>query len=334
MEAHHHNKPSEELLGKYLAGEATPEEALRIDDWINNAANKTELAEMVKLWSLSGGQFAPTTPSLTTVWSEIQLALGKNKPQTTVRSLLINRYTVAACFIGLIVILFFVVSKKKSVVTDAGQRVTEIRADSLQNIVLPDNSSVSMTKKSSIHYDSSFNLSHRSIRLEGESYFKITHNALQPFIITIGALSIKVIGTAFNVCPVVEHNRIEVQVESGIVQMLSPAGTIIVKKEQTGIYNTVNHELRVAEGIDPNSMSYATKSFLFRDLPLSVVCNYLEKSFNTRIQFDEKVFNECRITAQFDNSPLNYILDVIAATINFKYTIKNNQVFIQGKGCN
>jgi transmembrane sensor len=326
------NKPITELVGKYLAGEATPEEALRVDEWMNDPANKVEWQEMLKLWNLSGDKPIPATPGLSAAWAEIQSAIEKTRP-SKVRRMIINKYAVAACLVGVMAILFFVISKKKNAVNTTSKTLTEIKADSLQNIHLPDGSAISMTKNSSIRYQTGFNVSGRTIQLEGESYFTIAHNAAKPFIISIGGLSIKVIGTAFNVRPVTKENFIEVQVQSGIVQMISPAGTIIVNKEQTGIYNTETHALSVEEGIDPNSMSYATKSFLFRDQPLSEVCQYLEKSFDTPVHLDETIFKDCRITAQFDNSSLSYILDVIAATVNFSYTIKNKEVFIQGKGC-
>jgi transmembrane sensor len=326
------NKPTTELVAKYLAGEATPEEALRVDEWMHDPANKAEGQAMLKLWNLSGDKPIPAAPGLPAAWSEIQSAIEKTR-RPGIRRMFINRYAVAACFLGVMAILFFVVSKKNNTVHTTGQPLTEVRADSLQNIHLPDGSVISMTKNSSIRYQPGFNVSGRDIQLEGESYFTIAHNAAKPFIISIGALSIKVIGTAFNVRPVPKERFIEVQVQSGIVQMISPAGTIMVNKKQTGMYNTETHALRVEEGIDANSMSYATKSFLFRDQPLSEVCQYLEKSFGTRVHIDEIIFKDCRITAEFDNSSLSYILDVIAATVNFSYTIKNKEVFIEGKGC-
>jgi hypothetical protein len=76
MEAH--NKPSSELFGKYFAGEATPEQALRIDEWIDDPANKEEWEKMLKLWSLSG-QPVPGTPSITSAWLDLQSAIVKNK---------------------------------------------------------------------------------------------------------------------------------------------------------------------------------------------------------------------------------------------------------------
>ena len=89
----------------------------------------------------------------------------------------------------------------------------------------------------------------------------------------------------------------------------------------------------VKRGIDLNSMSYATRSFQFNDQPLLEVCRYLEKSFDVRIDVDRRKFSDCRITAQFDNKSLSYILDVITATVDATYERSNEQVIIEGKGC-
>src|SRR5215203_62774 len=209
MESDDDYKPTAELVVKYFAGEATPEEALRVDEWMNDPANKVEWQQMLKLWNLSCGKPIPATPGLPGAWSEIQSAIEKARP-STVRRMIINKYAVAACVVGVMAILFFVISKKNAVNTTR-QTLVEIKADSLQNIHLPDGSAISMTKNSSIRYQPGFNVSGRNIQLEGECYFTIAHNAAKPFIISIGGLSIKVIGTTFNVRPVTKENFIEVQ---------------------------------------------------------------------------------------------------------------------------
>src|SRR5215208_6410422 len=100
------NKPTAELVGKYFAGEATPEEALRIDEWMNDPANKVEWQHMLKLWNLSGGKPIPAAPGLPAAWLEIQSAIEKTRP-SRVRRMIINKYAVVACLMGVMAILFF-----------------------------------------------------------------------------------------------------------------------------------------------------------------------------------------------------------------------------------
>ncbi|MGB8193936.1 MAG: FecR family protein, partial [Chitinophagaceae bacterium] len=185
-----------------------------------------------------------------------------------------------------------------------------------------------------LHYTPSFNRSDRKIELSGESFFNVAHDKNKPFIITLGNLSIRVIGTAFNVLPVVANGTIEVQVQSGVVKMLSPKGEITVSKGETGVFFIKTNELVNRKGIDANSFSYATGTFSFTDLSVEQVCRYLEKSFDVTIELKTEKLAGCRITAQFDNKSLDYILDVINATVNTSYTRKGNHIYLDGKGCN
>jgi ferric-dicitrate binding protein FerR (iron transport regulator) len=91
--------------------------------------------------------------------------------------------------------------------------------------------------------------------------------------------------------------------------------------------------LNVKNELDLNSISYATKTFYFNDLPFVDACRYLEKAFNIIIKLDEQKFAECRLSAEFNNKSLDYILDIISATLNSSYKKQGNTIYITGEGC-
>ena len=53
------NKLTPELLGKYLAGEASPEEAIQIDEWLADPENRKEYEETLHVWNLLPGNQEP-----------------------------------------------------------------------------------------------------------------------------------------------------------------------------------------------------------------------------------------------------------------------------------
>ena len=121
--------------------------------------------------------------------------------------------------------------------------------------------------------------------------------------------------------------------QSSFIKLWQKRKEIEIRKGQTGLYRQTDQVLAIREGIDVNSLSYATKSFSFNDLSLPEVCAYLENSFQVSIRADKEKLGNCRITAQFDNKPLDYILDVISATLNTSYTKQGSNIFIHGEGC-
>ena len=330
------NKPGPEVFGKYLAGEASPDEAMQMNEWLADPENRKEYEETLKVWNLLPGHHEPEKPSLSLAWSEIQQAI-REKGTGGYRKIFFNRFAIAAVFTGLVVLGVLWFNRKSSepitATTTAEEHMVKEAGDSIQNLIMPDGSAITLNKNSSIKYTNSFNQSTREVILEGESYFSVEPDPNKPFVIRMEGLSIKVIGTAFNVRTLPATSQIEVQVQSGIVELSSTKGSIRIRKGQTGMYRQTDQVLAIREGIDVNSLSYATKSFSFNDLSLPEVCAYLENSFQVSIRADKEKLGNCRITAQFDNKPLDYILDVISATLNTSYTKKGSNIFIHGEGC-
>ena len=134
------NKPAPELLGKYLAGEASPEEAIQIDEWLADPENRKEYEETLHVWNLLPGNREPEKPSLPLAWSEIQQGInqeGSGGPG----KIFYNRFAMAAVFIGLVVLgVFWFNQKSSSPITDTttGEGYIVKRAgDGIQILTLP-----------------------------------------------------------------------------------------------------------------------------------------------------------------------------------------------------
>lgn len=76
-------------------------------------------------------------------------------------------------------------------------------------------------------------------------------------------------------------------------------------------------------------------SFDFTDTPLYKAVASLEKAYGTTIVFANNKLSGCRITTRFDNKTLEEILDIMAYTLHFEYSLdeKSNKVILNGKGC-
>lgn len=68
-----------------------------------------------------------------------------------------------------------------------------------QKVELADGTEVWLNSNSTLEYSSSLGSGARGVRLEGEAYFKVAHDASRPFVIDAGAVRAKVLGTELNV---------------------------------------------------------------------------------------------------------------------------------------
>ncbi|AXY74788.1 FecR family protein [Paraflavitalea soli] len=331
MNAHHHPSISE-LISKYLAGEANAAEAMLLDDWLAAPENAREFKRIAALWNQLPGTAIPQPPAPQQAWAELEPLLTANRPAAIIRRLR-NHYAAAAVIGLLILAAVYWFTRTKEHPNSGANQITKATTNALRTDTMPDGSTITINKNSEVVYTAGFNKSDRQVAMKGECYFNVVPDKSKPFVISVYDLTIKVVGTSFNVRDVTPSGNIEVQVQSGVVKMYTPQKEITVNKGQTGIYNKQRQALYVRDSLDINSIGYATRTFSFNDMAVIDACRYLEKAFNVTINLDTQQFNGCRLSAQFDNKSLPYILNIINATLNTTYRQQGNTIFISGNGC-
>ncbi|HET9431404.1 MAG TPA: FecR domain-containing protein, partial [Chitinophagaceae bacterium] len=249
------------LIGKYLAGEASPEEAIAIENWIAESQNNRQVFEQYqKTWN----RFQPAAeyrqPDKDLVWQELETSLPGEKLVSDKSAVyFLKHYAFAAAISGLIIlsgITWFILKGSHS---SGSVLQKEIAANSgFIHDSLPDGTEVVVNNKSRLVYPEKFATAMRQVNLDGEAFFSVKPDASRPFFINIDGVSIKILGTSFNVRRNEALNEIEIQVRTGIVEMFNKEGSIIIHAGQTGIYSKTENRFAVKDAVDLNSFAYAT----------------------------------------------------------------------------
>ncbi|MDB5229391.1 MAG: FecR family protein [Chitinophagaceae bacterium] len=319
-----------EVAVKYLSGEASPEEAMQFDDLLDDPAAGVAFEQISETWNLVTGTNPCQSPLIDEAFDEFQRSV---KGRSSIYRMMQKKYFVAAAVIIVAISVAWIFFMNDSNHTQQ-LLVKHNSTNHVQHDSLPDGSLAVLNMNSTISYPSFFDKNIRRVNLEGESFFEVVPDKQRPFEIEFGEVIIRVVGTSFNVREINDKTITEVQVRSGIVQMFANDKNIFVKAGQTGYYNSLSKKLFATNSTDINSFSYATGKFIFNDIPFTIACRYLEKNFNRRINVDQHIFEDCHVTAEFENKSLDYILEVLCATLNATYSIKDNAVFIKGKSKN
>jgi len=86
-------------------------------------------------------------------------------------------------------------------------------------VILPDKSKVWLNSNTTIKYPSNFNQIDRSVYIDGEAFFDVTHNKAKPFFVKTSKFNIKVYGTTFNVSAYKTDNTIETTLVKGKISI-------------------------------------------------------------------------------------------------------------------
>jgi len=197
--------------------------------------------------------------------------------------------------------------------------------DKNKEVILPDGSKVWLNRNSELSFSKKPENSTRKVKLTGEGFFEIKHDASNPFIVNTGKASVKVLGTSFNIITRNPAGELEVFVESGTVLItISREDSLIVEPGYIG--KTNNDKLNKILNDNRNYLSWRTDLLVYEGAKLGEVFNDLKRVYDINISADDSSIYEKTITAIFDNEPQDTIINIICTTFNLSF-VKDGKLF-------
>ena len=205
----------------------------------------------------------------------------------------------------------------------------------VKTIYLSDGSVVKLNSGSSIEYPHHFKKDRREVYLHGEAVFSIKHDPSQPFLVHVGDLVIKDVGTRFNVRAYQPHLVITTLAEGGICEYENKAGKSacinLVPGEQSFFCANTHRFTKKRVDVD-DYMAWTEGNLVFRQSPLSSVIRDIAHHFNVKVNIGTGVSTDQLFTTQFHSSEsLTDVLKVLSKMGNFRYGITGNTVFLTKK---
>ncbi|WP_059025856.1 FecR family protein [Gabonibacter massiliensis] len=152
-------------------------------------------------------------------------------------------------------------------------------------VTLSDGTNVWLNARSRLIYPVGFVGETRSVRLEGEGYFEVRRDEKHPFIAEINGMTIKVLGTSFNLKSFPEEGRTTATLLNGKIEISTGGKNIVLTPDMqadlTGEHLTIKR-------VDAKSYRAWTKgNFVFRRERLESIMNDLARWYNVEIRYEE-----------------------------------------------
>lgn len=321
---------NDDLITRYLSGEANPEEAIALHNWLNDHVNRNYFEEIKTTWHAAFPSRRPRLVNTSTAWSKVTIELNRSFKEERPSRQLSPRfyYSIAASVVFILTAVLTFYFTRIPQVSD----IIVSTKDTTRRIDFADNSLAVLYHNSTLSYPKTFDGQTREVHLAtGEAFFKVVPNKAKPFIIHTSVGEIKVVGTAFNV--VANNGHLEVGVNEGSVLLYTEDDSVMIEAGSTGEVNADDQSIAVKQTIDPNVWGYATNIFTFKDTPLREVISSIQKAYPYTIQVTEENINNCRLTATFEKVSVENMLDLIAETLNLSATRDGKMFILEGEGC-
>ena len=292
-----------ELLAKYILGEANTKEGQRVEEWLGESEDHQrefrQLKRRIELGSkrYKYGVFAP------------RQAIQKVKFPAKAHYLRI--LPVAASIIVLIFGVLWFWNKSSLQETVLLSRTGETKV-----FYLPDSSRVMLSGDSRLTYNAKFGKTNRELSLRGEAFFQVKRDTSKPFIVETSLIQVEVLGTSFQV--IAQNLQAEVSVEKGRVKVTTQ------DKKQESILET---GMSVKYGKKDGKLMISTKEdkgeiqiLKFDNSPLSEVIETLNEYYDSHVTLPAD-YATLRITVVFKEVSLEEAIEIINRTLDIQLTI-------------
>jgi ferric-dicitrate binding protein FerR (iron transport regulator) len=320
------------LIARHLAGNTNAAEEQQLKEWIEStAANRKLYDASRRAFELSAQHYDQQSENNDAIDVDREWKVFTQRVSDSKVVPIASRSTVWMPVAAAIVVLFaagyaalYFIPGGKTVRTAANTEIVQ----------LPDGSTVTLNHQSVITYNTGFGESHRQLDLVGEAFFDVKPDTKVPFVINVGAVEVKVVGTSFNVRGYAGGAEVVVTVASGVVTMREAnAGEVTLEAGNKGTLNRKQKQLAAASSENTNYLSWNTRRLVFSGTSLKQVVDDLNKTYRTNIKFAAGVPETCVITVTFDQQTLDAVLEVLKNTLNLTIERNGDRIVITSAGC-
>jgi ferric-dicitrate binding protein FerR (iron transport regulator) len=365
MENNKKEKDIAPLITGFLANSLNAGDLSRLNEWLDiDASHRDEFNQIRSAWIISGHEAGKQNFDIQQGWQKVErnIKSGKNKifkhftPLWYAASLLF-------CFVSGAVVSTWTSLTTVQSISSITSTIIKAPLGSKSNIILPDGSSIWLNAGSVISYPSDFGIEKRNLQLTGEAFFDVKSDSLMPFNVHTSGMTIRALGTRFNVKAYPNDNIIAATLEEGIIDVaiqissdgktseqsvkLKPKEQLVIQKaltakeqEATKQHTRDNPKQHVSTQpiiqeviIKPNvktelSTSWKDNKWIINDEPLVLFASNLERRYNLRIRFASEELKDYKFSGIFEDETVEQILTALSLAAPVNYTFNKNNVIL------
>lgn len=325
------------LLEKFIANERLAVHELKfLQTWMGDNANK----ELINDWMLTGWKYLPEIES-TVSFDELVVQI--DRQFNAVKKIAfwdqnwVKQFQKIAAIIILPIVLF--ASYYFIFIQNGSQDYSEVIVPKGQKseIVLPDGTHIWLNSATTMRYPIKFGNGARHVYLDGEAYFEVAENKYKPFLVNTSNLTVKVLGTRFNVKAYADEKEIETALLSGKVNLLFGTSTKNIKTIAMNPGELINYSKeknRISKsGFETDEVvAWKNNRLVFRNDTFNNLVKKIERWYNVQIIYDQSLFKDQRLTVELmEGESLERLFHIIERAINVDYKIDNQKIYINQK---
>ncbi len=362
-----YNKSDEDLICGYLKNELTGEETSQLIRWLEKDKNNKQLFdEMSDLWVTVKASSANPGFDAREGFRKFRekIASANNQKDNKVKTVWLKTIVRYAAVILIAFsaggVLFWFAGKNSTTPVSQSINKLVVPLGSRALFTLSDGTVVTLNAGSTINVSRDYGIKNRIVQLDGEGYFNIARDTNNPFVVQTPFLSVRALGTEFNIKAYSVDRTIETTLVSGSVQIepvkeinqgkitvLKPNQKITFYKEDSVFISgpgenekeapsraesvkkirTASPARLVTEDVNVDPVtSWKENRWIFEQQSLAQIAVDLERKFDVQIVFNSEKLKSYRFTGTILAEPIEQVLVALSMTAPINYRIRGRVV--------
>ena len=215
---------------------------------------------------------------------------------------------------------------------EIGMEQCYVSKGKIDSLWLSDGTKVIVNAGSSLLYPSSFSKrdAYRKVYVNGSCHFDVTKDPDHPFVVNMGNLKVKVLGTHFSVDSYTDEDKVTVTLEEGLVKVFDKSQSMTLYPNEQLVYDR-NDGRMTKSRVDAQAVnSWVNGDIDFLNQPLSEMLKILERRYNVKIHVASGIDLKSRYTMNFKKEePVENVMRVLSIALgNKRYKKDGNVVLI------
>ena len=362
-----YNKSDEDLICGYLKNELTGEETSQLIRWLEKDKNNKQLFdEMSDLWETVKASSANPGFDAREGFRKFRekIASANNQKDNKVKTVWLKTIVRYAAVILIAFsaggVLFWFAGKNSTTPVSQSINKLVVPLGSRALFTLSDGTVVTLNAGSTINVSRDYGIKNRIVQLDGEGYFNIARDTNNPFVVQTPFLSVRALGTEFNIKAYSVDRTIETTLVSGSVQIepvkeinqgkitvLKPNQKITFYKEDSVFISgpgenekeapsraesvkkirTASPARLVTEDVNVDPVtSWKENCWIFEQHSIAQIAVDLERKFDVQIVFNSEKLKSYRFTGTILAEPIEQVLVALSMTAPINYRIRGRVV--------
>lgn len=196
------------------------------------------------------------------------------------------------------------------------------------NLQLSDGTKIFLNSESELRYPVFFDGDIREISLKGEAFFDVARDVRHPFVVQVGEMQVKVLGTSFNV-NAYNGTYIETALVNGkiTVKVEGTDNEWQVKPSELLRFNREDRTVTVEKTDLWPYIAWKEGQFLFQNQNVGKIMDILARWYDIEINYRDEAIKNLHFTGDIRrHTDIRVILNALTASVHVKYTLEQRKL--------